>query len=466
MNPPDPTAPRCPPARGFPRLNLFIAAVLLAAIAIIYWASGPKARTVDGRTEISYWTGWGGREFEALRVLIDEYNRSQNHTFVRWTYVANDYNKMRIAFAGGDTPDVCSTVWADDIADYAERNAIVPLDPYLAASTTRSLDDYSTPVQELYRYNDRTYALSTGVGSFFIMYNKQAFRDAGLDPERPPATLAEFDLYAEKLTKYRNGNPRDGIEVLGFAYIGQIMSWASAWGVDFWDPQTRTVLVDTPRMVECLHWLKGNVDKYGYRNQRGFLSSLGNTVSPNNPFLTGQISMVVVGEWYKKIIEMYAPPGFEWGYFAFPAPPGGRANSTILNASMFTIPAASRHKQEAWDFIAWITAPAQTIRFRVGPLPGDMAAAIAVQRDAGYDTPYWRFVKDLVNSPNARGIKLPLFNKFIYLMNQVEEQVLSGEATPPQALARMRTTFASSVGEVFRDPVPSDTSTSSQGVTP
>jgi ABC-type glycerol-3-phosphate transport system substrate-binding protein len=278
--------------------------------------------------------------------------------------------------------------------------------------------------------------------------------------------LAEFDLYAEKLTKYRNDNPRDGIQVLGFAYIGQIMSWASVWGVDFWDPNTRTVLVDTPRMVEFLEWLKTNVDKYGYRSQRGFLSSLGNTVSPNNPFLTGQLTMIVVGEWYKKIIEMYAPPGFEWGYFAFPAPPGGRANATILNASMFTIPTASRHKQEAWDFIAWITAPAQTIRFRVGPLPGDMAAASAVQSDPGYDTPYWRFVKDLVNSPNARGIKLPLFNKFMYLMNQVEERVLSGEATPQQALTHMRTTFQSSVAEVFRDPPPTTTTSGSQGVTP
>ena len=288
------------------------------------------------------------------------------------------------------------------------------------ANSTRSLDEYSTPVQALYQYNNQTYAISTGVGSFFIMYNKTAFREAGLDPERPPASLAEFDLYAEKLTRYRNGNRANGIERLGFAYIGQIVSWANAWGVDFWDPATRTVLIDGPRMIDCLSWLKTNVDKYGYRNQRGFMSSLGNTVSPNNPFLTGQLAMVVVGEWYKKIIEMYAPPGFEWGWFAFPAPPGGRPNSTVLNASMFTIPTGSRHKQEAWDFIAWITAPPQTIRFRVGELPGDMAAAIAVQRDPGYDTPYWQFVKDLVNSPNARAIKIPLFNKFIYLLNQVE----------------------------------------------
>ena len=443
--------------RGIARLNLLITCALVGAVALIYWMAGPRPRVVNGRTEIVYWTGWAGKEFDALRALIDEYNRRQDRVFVKWTYVANDYNKMRIAFAGGDTPDVCSTVWVDDIADYAERGALTPLDPYLAGSN-RSLGEYSPPVRALYEYNGKTYALSTGVGSFFIMYNKKLFREAGLDPERPPATLEEFDRYAEKLTRYRNANPRDGIERLGFAYIGQIVSWSHAWGVDYWDPVRRQTLVDTPRMAECLRWLKGNVDKYGYRNQRNFLSSLGNTVSANNPFLTGQIGMVVVGDWYKKIIEMYAPPGFEWGWFAFPAPEGGRPNSAILNASMFTIPSGGKHKQEAWEFLAWVTAPEQARRFRVGEAPGDMAAAIAVQKDPGYQTPYWQFVANLVNSPNAKGIKLPLFNKFFYLLNRVEEQVLSGEATPEQALGDMRKTFEDSVAEVFRTPPTDETS--------
>ncbi|NIR02910.1 MAG: extracellular solute-binding protein, partial [Gemmatimonadales bacterium] len=46
----------------------------------------------------------------------------------------------------------------------------------------------------------RMYALPTTPASLALHWNKRLFREAGLDPERPPRTLEELDRYADLLT--------------------------------------------------------------------------------------------------------------------------------------------------------------------------------------------------------------------------------------------------------------------------
>lgn len=45
------------------------------------------------------------------------------------------------------------------------------------------------------------YALPWDTDARVIYYNKEHFREAGLDPEKPPRTIEELDEYADKLTK-------------------------------------------------------------------------------------------------------------------------------------------------------------------------------------------------------------------------------------------------------------------------
>lgn len=446
--PPDNSDRRQPETRSRARANAALLGAFCLAAVVIYLLAGPRSDQVNGRTEIVYWHGWAGKEFKPLQKIIDDYNRAHSNVFVKPTYVGAGYQKMRIAFAGGDTPDVCSSVWVEDIPDYAERGALTPLDDFIASSTRR-LDDYPPPIQECYRYNGKTYALSMSVSAIFVAYNKQVFRESGLDPERPPRTLEEFDRAAEACTRFRNGRREDGIERLGFPY-GGLIYWANAFNVEFWNQQTRQTGIDSPRMIECVNWMKSNVDKYGFQAQRSFASTFGNLLSPNNPFISGKIAMAIVGDWYTEIIKIYAPPGFEWGWFPIPAPPDGRTSSTLLDASMFVIPSACRHKREAWDFIEYITSPVGQLGFKTGKEPSALAATKTVQADPLFQTPYWNFVKELASGPNAISIKTPLYNKFLFLLNRIEDQTLSGALPPAQALKEARDAYTEAVAEVLR----------------
>ena len=51
------------------------------------------------------------------------------------------------------------------------------------------------------KVDGKYYALPTAVRSLALFWNKTLFKEAGLDPERPPATLDELVDYARKLTK-------------------------------------------------------------------------------------------------------------------------------------------------------------------------------------------------------------------------------------------------------------------------
>src|SRR5207253_4774611 len=86
------------------------------------------------RREVRYWTGWTGPALAAQKRLAARFNAEHPRLRVRVISVAGSYNKVRIAFAGGATPDVISAVWADELAGYAMRGALAPLEDRLKVS--------------------------------------------------------------------------------------------------------------------------------------------------------------------------------------------------------------------------------------------------------------------------------------------------------------------------------------------
>ncbi|MBC8101183.1 MAG: extracellular solute-binding protein [Cytophagales bacterium] len=108
----------------------------------------------------------------------------------------------RIALAGGATPDLMSPVWAEELAGYALRGVLTPLDEYLARSG-RSLAEWIPGVARMLTINGKIYGLAVTTNTTLIADNKAVFREVGLDPEKPPRTIAELDEAVRQSTKHR-----------------------------------------------------------------------------------------------------------------------------------------------------------------------------------------------------------------------------------------------------------------------
>jgi multiple sugar transport system substrate-binding protein len=66
---------------------------------------------------------------------------------------------------------------------------------------TAAIEAEFFPLVSAAKSEGKYYALPTAVRSLALFYNKELFRKAGLDPAKPPATLAEFREMAVKLTQ-------------------------------------------------------------------------------------------------------------------------------------------------------------------------------------------------------------------------------------------------------------------------
>src|SRR5438128_1147387 len=211
-------------------------------------------RTVRGaETEIVYWTGWSGHEYQIQQGLIEEFNRTHPDLRVQLLTQFNNldvYQKVRIAFAGGATPDVMSTVWPDELAGYAMRGVLTPLEGYLSRSG-RNISDFTPGIARMVQIDGHVYGLTVTTNANFIVYNKEVFADSGLDPERPPLTTEELDKASKACLKLDSSGE---MVRYGFRPLNLDL-WAYVFGGRWFDPATGKVTANDPHNVAALRWM-------------------------------------------------------------------------------------------------------------------------------------------------------------------------------------------------------------------
>ena len=115
----------------------------------------------------------------------------------------------------------------------AARGALEPLDDLINKAGIKQ-DDYWAPSWNQTLYEGKIWSLTYGSDpNFGFFWNKNVFKDAGLDPEKPPTTVAEMDQFAEKIAKV-DGNrierlglhPLDRLRCLELVvHLGLVLRW-------------------------------------------------------------------------------------------------------------------------------------------------------------------------------------------------------------------------------------------------
>jgi multiple sugar transport system substrate-binding protein len=382
----------------------------------------------DGRLEVRYWTGWTGPALEAQKNLVAEFNREHPRLRVRIISVGGSYDKVRIAFAGGATPDVISAVWAEELAGYAMRGALTPLDDRLKRSG-RSGQEFMPGVWRMLQYHGHTWGLAVTTNTNLMVYNQEVFRESGLDPNQPPHSIAELDRDAAACTRV---NPDGSFARYGFRPT-DLVAWGYVFGGRWYDPVSGRVTANDPHNVAALRWMASYAKRYDISRMSSFESTFGAQGTPNGPFFVGKIAIWETGEWARVHIRRYAP-ALHWGYFPLPAPPGGRPRTTTNSGSVFVIPAACRHKQAAWEFLDWLTSPPAVREFclAINNLPA--LRAVAAQPEWSRD-PFMRFAIGLAGGDNAFGPpSMPVWPAYTDDLARAEDYALHAGADPQKLL--------------------------------
>ena len=174
-----------------------LALVVVAALAALAWNPAERAPE-DGKTHIRYWYIVGAQDdvpYHARR-----FNEVQDSIVVEATPIPWNEHERKIltAVLSGSPPDVVSQFVP--VVKWASRLALTPLDPYIRASGVDTTEFFPALWSEM-KWQGHTYALPVNSTSYALFYNKALFREAGLDPERPPQTWDEVREMAERLTQ-------------------------------------------------------------------------------------------------------------------------------------------------------------------------------------------------------------------------------------------------------------------------
>ena len=333
-------------------LRSLLAPLAVIGILFVIWYSEfvTTPPPQHGPVEITYWEKWTSFEGDAIRAVVDEFNRTQSHIHVNLLTISNIENKTLLAVAGGNPPDVAG-LYGPNVAQYAEARAIEPLDDYCAKNGITA-EKYIPAYWNIGFYKGHVFALPTAPASTALHYNKALFREAGLDPEKPPQTIEEMDAMSEKITK-RDGNK---LKVSGFmpAEPGWWnFDWGYLFGGQLWNGKDK-ITANSEENIRAFEWIQSYSKKYGASELQSFRSGFGHFSSPQNAFLSSKVAMELQGVWMYNFIDKYSPK-LEWAAVPFPHPANSSlTDTTFVDEDVIVIPRGAKHPKEAFEFMKFV----------------------------------------------------------------------------------------------------------------
>ncbi|MFP4443652.1 MAG: extracellular solute-binding protein, partial [Spirochaetia bacterium] len=279
-------------------LMLILIMILLSAQGL--WAKGtseevPEKTGQEPAVEISFWHIFpeGDPTFDMFDTMVKNFNASQSEVKVEhmgisfWDY----WTKLTTSIAGGTGPDIYLNT-AENVQARIDAKTIVNLTPYFQRDGI-SMDRYiQNQIEYMSDNNGNLYAFPYGTPVRVLYYDKDMFRKAGLDPEKPPKDWEELEEYAEKLTVFKD-REKNLIDTIGFdPAMGNYYFWTIAWtnGGRFFDDDLNPT-INSPENLEALEWMVNMHRKYGTKAMQAFESQT--SALKVDPFIAGKAAMEV-----------------------------------------------------------------------------------------------------------------------------------------------------------------------------
>ena len=245
--------------------------------------------------------------------------------------------KLNLAFTGGVAPDIiCGAI--SNIANGVARGQYEPLGEYI--SNWSDKDDILDGLYEMGTYQGELYGIPYNLAPQLLVYRKDFFEEAGLDPEKAPSTWEKILDAAQKTMKEENGNiVRSGFSVSVDGTFNPIM-FARTNGADLFDEDTGKYTVNTPEFIEAA--------EYVAELQKTSMAVNSQLENSQHPMTTGNaaMSLIPVGKlktWLQDVPDMADKIGF--------IIPEHKQASAWSGANYMHLSAQSKHKELAWEFI-------------------------------------------------------------------------------------------------------------------
>ncbi len=395
-------------------------------------ASAPKNPPTE-RVRIRFWNNmFWGPPCDAVHALVEQFNRENPDIQVDILDVPQMEQKIFTAAAGGVAPEV-AIFDRFRTAAYAERNAFLPLDDLAARAGIREDEFFATCWGECV-YRGKLYSIPFNTDVRVLFYNRASFREAGLDPNRPPRTWKELEEMSRKLTRVSD---KGRIERVGFIpasgspfNVGNTWLYLYGWqkGGEFMSADGTRCTANDPKIVAALEWVTNFINGYGVSELTRFGSGFG--IKELDPFLSGKMAMIGEEGFLLSRIRQYKPD-LDFGVAPLPWPEDGR-HATWSGGFALVMPVGCKYPEQTMKFIRFLTSHDAQAFY------GEKAEQIPANESAAR-TPYflndpnWRVFIDEMKYSRYRPVT-PAGPVLWDELSRANEFAFMGKMTPKEAL--------------------------------
>jgi sn-glycerol 3-phosphate transport system substrate-binding protein len=400
-------------------------------------------KDVKPAATITWWHAMSGVNGDALNKIVDNFNKSQSNikvvTVFQGTY-DDLLSKLNTALASNAAPALAQ-VYDIGQAYMRQSGETVPIQAFIDRDKFNT-SDFEPAVLNYYKYQDKLQSMPWNASSSILLYNKDAFKAAGLDPEKPPTTFGEVTDYAKKLTKKdASGQTVQygfGPSIYGWLFE-QLMATSGALYCDNGngrDDRANKVVYNGPEGKAILDWWKAGVDG-GYFYNPGI-----DNAGATNAFNAGKSAMYIESSASLRGSVNSAKFTVGTGIYPHPDSKPATGGNIIGGASLYIMKSRPAEEQQAaWEFIKYAMTPAVQAQWNLdtGYYPV-VKAAYNEQASKDWATKYPQFttaVSQIRNSPQNRatnGCLLGVMPQARARTQKMIESVLLGQATTQAAL--------------------------------
>ena len=411
----------------------------VAIVALVLFPVGVLAEPIT----INWWFAHGGSLGEKVQSIVADFNSSQSEYKVVATYKGNYADTMMAgiaAFRAKSPPHILQVFEVGTATMMAAKGAIKPVYEVMAESGLPFDPKAYLPTVAGYYTTSEGKMLSMPFNSStpVLYYNVEAFKKAGLDPDKPPKTWPEVAEYAKKLTAagYPGGFSTawiSWIHLENFSAWHNVPFGTKANGFDGLDTE---FVFNSPLHVKHVQqladWQKEKIFVYGGRRNKG-----------NALFSSGEVAMYTESSagyaGFKKTCK------FDFGTSMLPYWPdvaGAPQNTIIGGASLWVLQGHSPEEYKGvaafFNYLSKAEVQADWHEF-TGYLPITLAAYDLKKKQGFYNqNPQMETaLKQMtLNTPtsNSRGLRFGNFVQMRDIMYDTLEAIFSGKESAQEGL--------------------------------
>ena len=275
---------------------------------------------------------------------------------LQYTTWSNVQEKVLASMAGGVAPDIFQSApqWTPLFIGKTGKENLLAIDSYLA--TWEGTKDFYDNVMSSVKMRGKTWGLPYGADTRAILYRKDVFKDAGLDPEKPPTTWQEFVDAAVKCTK-RSGDQFDraGYNAIPGGDFNRGQQWVSFFyqaGGEYFNEDMSQVLWNSEPGVRALQLL---VDLVNVQKVCPLGGMPAGATPAEDPFITGKLAIQdgSIGGLFN--FKRYAPD--KLSQLGFGNPLKDVKQLMFLGGNSLHIWSGTKHKDESWTGLSYLVSP-------------------------------------------------------------------------------------------------------------